>query len=192
MPSAKIFLFSIKTSSSNSTKCQKIELKNELLDAQSSGRTGKLQLLGKLNDASQGASIDFYEGKVVKLRVGSETGQAAAEILTTMSIDRVIFMKSSAIDSSPEANTPDTDALLTMNANLGKVISNDKIIETTIEALSQIMGPNSGNIIDSIAAKYPPAENEKLFLNKCKEATADLVGASMADSIFDRLLDKNS
>ena len=169
-----------------------IELKNELLDAQSSGITGKLQVLGKLDDASQGASIDFYEGRVIKLRVGSETGQAAAKLLTAMSIDRVIFMKSNAIDSSPEANTPDTDALLTIIVDLGKDIHSDKIIENTIEALSQVMGPSSGNIIDSIAAKFPPAEDEKLFLSKCREAAANMVGASMADKIFDSLLDNNS
>ena len=88
------------------------EFKNELLGALSGKKTGKFQLLGKSNGVNKGASIDIYEGEVVKVRLGNEAGLAAAMQLTEMTVDRHVFMKSSSIDSTPEPNTPDTDTLL--------------------------------------------------------------------------------
>lgn len=164
------------------------DMKNKLIDAQSIGATGKLQVFGKLNGATKGITIHIYEGKIVRLRAGNHSGYVAAAKLVAMNIDRVVFMKSSDINPSPEVDTPDTEALLEIITNAGKEVSVDRIIETTIRALGQVMGPGSEKLTNDIAARFPPAEDEGLFLNKCKEAATNMVGSKMAGQIFDPLM----
>lgn len=176
------------------------DFKSKLLDAKSNGATGKFQVLGKLNVVSKGVSIDIYDGNIVKLRSGSLSGQVVAELLTTMYIEHVVFMNSSSIDPTPEENTPGTDALLSMITDAGKAITNgrvkgiasDWIIETTIEALGKFVGSTSEKLINGIATEFPPIEDEGLFLNKCREAAADLIGVKLANRVFDSLQDEES
>ena len=176
------------------------DFKSKLLNAKSSGATGKFQVLGKINVVSKGVSIDIYDGKIVKLRSGSNSGQVVAELLTAMYIEHVVFMDSGSIDPIPEDNTPDIDTLIKMITDAGKAITNgrvkniasDWIIETTIEALGKFVGSTSEKLINGIATEFPPIEDEGLFLNKCKEAAADLIGVKLADKVFDSLQDKKS
>ena len=66
------------------------------------------------------------------------------------------------------------------------------LIAMTIDALSQVMGPGTKKIINGIAANYPPAENKRQFLNKCRLTATNLVGANIADKIIDSLQLKTS
>jgi hypothetical protein len=164
------------------------EMKNKLQDAQSSSATGKFQILGKLNNVSKGVSIDICQGKIVKMRVGSESGHVAANLMIAMSIDKIVFMKSNNIDSLAEAGTPDTDDLLRMIADSGKGIVRDRIIQIASDTLSPVIGSSSEALIDGIAAKYPPDEDESLFFIKCKEATVEVIGQNKTDKLFDSLV----
>jgi hypothetical protein len=176
------------------------DFKSKLLNAQSSNATGKFQILGKLGVVSKGVSIDIYEGNVVKLRSGNTSGQTVAELLTAMYIDHVVYMDSSSIHPTPEENTPDTDTLLKMITDAGNAITNDRvksiasdwIIETTIEAVGKFIGSSSSKLINGIAEEFPPKENEDIFLDKCREATTGLVGAKVANKIFDSLQEEES
>lgn len=171
------------------------DFKSKLIEAQSNGATGKFQILGKLDVVSKGVSIDIYQGKIVKLRSGSISGQAVAELLTSMYIDHIVFMDSNSIDPTPEENTPDTGAVLRMITEAGKAITNgrvqniasDWIIETSIAAVGKFIGSSSKNLINGIAKEFPPIEDEALFLTKCRDATTNLVGAKTAEKIFDAL-----
>lgn len=165
-------------------------MKNKLIGAQSISATGKLQVFGKLKGATKGITIHIYEGNIVRLRAGNHSGYVAAAKLVAMNIDRVVFMKSNDIKPSPEVDTPDTEALLEIIANAGKEVSIDRIIETTIKALEKVMGSGSEKLTNDIAAKFPPTEDQGLFLDKCKEAAMNMVGKKMADQIFDPLMKK--
>ena len=166
------------------------EFKNELLGALSNKKTGRFQLLGKFNGVNKGASIDIYEGEVVKVRLGNEAGLAAAMQITEMAVDRHVFMNSSSIDSTPEPNTPEADTLLNMITDADSV-SSDKIISAIADALKPVMGSGSKKLVESIAEKCPPARDEKAFLTECREATTNMVGEKMADQVFDHFMDKN-
>ena len=167
------------------------DFKNELLGALSSHKTGKFQILGKFNGVNKGASIDIYEGNVVKVRLGNDSGLAAAMALTEMTVDRFVFMKSSSVESTPEANTPDTATLLKMVADADSA-SSDQIITATVEALNPVMGAGSKKLIEDIAEKFPPDRDDKLFFDTCREATINMVGEKMADQVFDQLAGKKS
>lgn len=171
---------------------QSIELHNELLEAQSTGKSGKINIIGEINGSNKVLSIDFYEGTIVKIYLDKKSGVVAANLLPTMSISRVIFNGSTNVGSSPEANTPDFDALIKMLDSPDRNIGGDEIIKATLETLSQIMGPSSDDFINKIAAKFPPAEDERLFLNMCRKATADMVGEEVADKVFDPLVKRIS
>ena len=164
-----------------------VNLENELRTAQQAGQTGKFQVIGKVQGASKGITINIFQGNVVKILVGSRSGQEAAKFLATMSIDRIKFMESNGISASPETGTPDTDALLMLVGDKGKASSNDEIIKITARALSRMMGSGSQNLINDIAARFPPSEDPKLFMKKCRESAASVIGAKVADKIFSEI-----
>ena len=161
-----------------------IELRNELQQAHAQNKTGKMIVFGKLDDATKGVNIDIRQGKIMRINLGEKSGLPAANDLANIVVERIKFMKSDNIVSSPEENTPNIATLLGMIAQEHDNGGGERLIEITIQALAKIIGPNSKEIVEDIAKKFPPNDDEQLYIENCKQAITDIIGRNQADKLF--------
>lgn len=163
------------------------DLINELQQAEINSKTGRIVIFGILDGATKGLNIDIHQGKITKISLGDKTGMLAAKALANIIVERVKFMESGNIVSSPEGNTPDIATLLGMIAESDNSADMERLVEATIKALEKIMGPSSKKLVEDIAEKFPPTDNEQLYIENCKQAVVDIIGRKQTEKLFTSL-----
>ena len=165
-----------------------LELQNALLDIQTKGKTGKLQIIGRLEGTKLGATLDFEDGKLVRLRLGRKSGEEAAVSLPDMTIERLIFMKSNGRGREPEPGTPDLDFIIEESAGNDTTFASNNLVKAIIFKLDNSMGKGAQSLVDKVSDKYSPRSNRAMFLLKCRDAASNAIGEKQADKIFASLL----
>jgi hypothetical protein len=169
-----------------------LELQNELLDIQTKGKTGKLQIIGKLENIKLGATLDCNEGKLVRIRLGRKSGQEAAVALPDIKIERIVFIKSNGLWEKPEPGTPELGFIIEEAAGHDTTFISNNLVQTIIDKLDNSMGKGAQNLVDKVSAKYSPRSNPEQFLQKCRDAASSAIGEKQADKIFASLLFEKS
>ena len=154
-------------------------------------RTGKMYAYSRVESKLSFATLFFHDGQLSNCEYNGKSGDLALSELINSEVTNVVFVAGDSPDHIRDPSIRDVDTLLTSikhqqsdsteSANANKDAG---LRDIATDALKTICGDNATNLVNDLAERYPPEENQHKFIEECVKLASNFIGDEMANEIF--------
>ena len=170
------------------------KLTDMLLEIQHYKKTGYISLIITGQAGSNSGMIVVSEGKILKAVYRGSSGNIAIKNILSNEISKVEFIAINRVPSAKDNDIPPLSLIIEMAVNIDKLIQDSikpsENFDLKAEAkklIQEIYGDSGAKKVDAIAAKFPPDQVPRDFLDKCRALFSVMFGKDKAEQKFENL-----